>query len=622
MNTRRLSWIFVILLVASLATGRISGAGFITFLLTLATIAVGLILGVRGLGAAIRRAIWRLRNRLIVTYIFLAVIPVVLFVVLGAVGMWIVAGQTAVHLTTTSLDRFTYSLDPAARILSRSAASEQKALLNHIGREVSSAAPDAEIVVAGADVLHYPSTSTLSVPTGAWKDYNGYVLKDGRFFSASINGSGASKVAILAPIDGDLMENAIGAVGLIDFPAAENRMKRSYVAGRLPAQLNAVDFQIWWYGRLPYVAWEETGKVHDGALFVVQTRPSAALRALFGNRTDEAQVTLVLFAVVASLLLIVEIVALVVGVSLSGTITRAVHGLYAATTSVAKGDFSHRIPVNGQDQLAALGNSFNEMTARIESLVVVAKEKERLQSEIEIASGVQNQLFPRKPPKLRSIEVTGQCQAARMVSGDYFDYLSLDGGVLAIALGDVAGKGISAALLMASIQSIVRSRLTTADPAGISPAEVVARLNSQLYASTSAEKFATLFFGLYDEASRTLRYTNAGHLQPLILRADACEMLDVTGTVVGAFPSIAYGEKSVRIEPGDILIAYTDGVTEPENAYGEEYGLERLTETAKRNRHLEPPEMAAKIVESVMQWSSAPEMPDDMTVVMAKGLAG
>jgi sigma-B regulation protein RsbU (phosphoserine phosphatase) len=303
-------------------------------------------------------------------------------------------------------------------------------------------------------------------------------------------------------------------------------------------------------------------------------------------------------------------------------VTGAVHELYEGTLSIAKGNFSGRIPVKGNDQLAELGHSFNNMTEQIENLVVIAKEKERLQSEVEIASEVQNQLFPRSAPVMRTIELIGVCQAARMVSGDYYDYLRLPDGSLALAIGDVAGKGISAALLMASIQSIMRTQLA----AGLAAtSSIVAQLNRQLYANTAPEKYATFFFGVYEENSRILTYTNAGHLPPLLLRGGASgsqpQVLEVTGTVVGAFPVIRYGEQTVEIAAGDLLIAYTDGITEPENAYGEEFGVDRLAETALRFQNSEPKEIVARIMEAVAHWSTAPELPDDMTVMIARGLA-
>ena len=263
------------------------------------------------------------------------------------------------------------------------------------------------------------------------------------------------------------------------------------------------------------------------------------------------------------------------------------------------------------------------MTEQLEKLVEVAREKERMQSEFAIASEVQKKLFPRTTPALRNLSLCGHCEPARMVSGDYYDYLAISGGRVAVAIGDVAGKGISAALLMASIQSIMRTQLDDAGHRDIAPgtAHRVAQLNRQLYASTSPEKYATFFFGLYDEATRVFTYTNAGHLQPLLIQGGGSRLLEVTGTVVGAFPSIEYGEESVTLGAGDLLVFYTDGITEPENAYGEEFGADRLLETVLLHQHLETEQIVAKVMETVRLWSSSPELPDDMTVLIARGLA-
>jgi sigma-B regulation protein RsbU (phosphoserine phosphatase) len=404
-------------------------------------------------------------------------------------------------------------------------------------------------------------------------------------------------------------------------------------AGTLPPafdDFDYIDFPTESVNLINVADWNRPGTMLEG--FVdIRTRPSAVLGALF-SQSLSADAFTTMFVIIAITLLVVELISLVIGVSLTRSITTAVGGLYEGTMKVGAADFSYRIPLAGKDQLAALGNSFNQMSEQLANLVVVAKEKERMQSELTIASEVQNQLFPRCPPPMRTIRMTGLCQPARMVSGDYYDYLCLPNGALAMAIGDVAGKGISAALLMAAIQSIMRTQLAAglpmsaaagggAGPARLSTAAMVGQLNRQLYANTSPEKYATFFFGLYDENTRSMTYTNAGHLPPLLLRCGDVQLLEVTGTVVGAFPSISYQEKSIELRPDDLLVAYTDGITEPENEYGEEFGADRLADTVRRNQTHEPGEIAAKVMEAVRQWSNAPELPDDMTLVVMRGLA-
>jgi len=280
--------------------------------------------------------------------------------------------------------------------------------------------------------------------------------------------------------------------------------------------------------------------------------------------------------------------------------------------------------VRGNDQLAELGSSFNTMTENLEKLIVVAKEKERLESELEIAREVQSQLFPKNVPDLKTLQLTGVCNPARVVSGDYYDFIRFESS-LAFAIGDVTGKGISAALLMAAIQSTMRMQLTTGVPgvstngSHLSTAMMVSRLNKQLYANTSPEKFATFYFALYDEKTQTLTYTNAGHLPPILLRKGIPELLQVTGTVVGAFPFSRYEEKDIQLSSGDVLVAYTDGIVEPENEYGEMFGEQRLTDLLAKNADRDSPEIIARVMEAVGQWTgTSTELQDDMTILVAR----
>jgi sigma-B regulation protein RsbU (phosphoserine phosphatase) len=246
--------------------------------------------------------------------------------------------------------------------------------------------------------------------------------------------------------------------------------------------------------------------------------------------------------------------------------------------------------VKGRDQLAELSGSFNTMTQNLERLLAVAKEKERMEAEIEIARGVQDQLYPKAPPVFEGLQVLGMCDPARMVSGDYYDYQLVDG-KLAIAIGDVAGKGISAALLMATIQAAMRMELrASADlPASMnglrfSTARMVSELNQQLLRHHVAGKIRDVLFRHLRSGDGLITYTNAGHLQPVLFRDGAATLLEVNGTVVGAFPFSKYEESKLELRSGDLLVCYTDGITEPENEYGEMFGEERLIESGGEER--------------------------------------
>jgi sigma-B regulation protein RsbU (phosphoserine phosphatase) len=330
---------------------------------------------------------------------------------------------------------------------------------------------------------------------------------------------------------------------------------------------------------------------------------------------------------VAVLFLLVELVAIWIGVSLSRRMTHAVNQLYEGTRRVIQGDFQHRIPVTDQDQLSELAQSFNQMTGNLERLLSVEKEKERLQTELEIAREVQDQLYPKEAPPFCGLKLTVRCDPARMVSGDYYDYLQIARGKVAFAIGDVAGKGISAALLMATLQAALRAQITAFTPSHenecstlpeVDAATLVSKLNRQIYAHTAPEKYATFFFALFNQETRVLTYTNAGHLSPLLFRGAEVIPLDSNGTVVGAFPFAKYDESCLTLNPGDILVCYTDGITEPENAFGEMFGEERLIELVKRHAHLDDGEIVNNILESVRNWTGSPELHDDMTLLIAR----
>lgn len=402
----------------------------------------------------------------------------------------------------------------------------------------------------------------------------------------------------------------LGDVSVIEWTDSANPdpsfrdLRRHHV----PPAANAFDRELRYFAPITYRS--------RPYFLVIRSRPSAVLGAIFGQRMDWARDVLLFAVLVASLFLAVQLTSIFVGVSITRTVTGAVHDLYEGTRRVKDGDFSHRIAVRGSDQLAELSQSFNRMTENLERLIVVEKEKERLHSELEIAREVQRRLFPKTALFLPSLSLAGVCHPASVVSGDYYDFLPLEQSGSAMAIGDVAGKGISAALLMATIQAAMRSHLGGAGP--LSTAGVVASLNRQVYLSTAPEKYASFYFALFDASSGMLTYTNAGHPPPILVQEGVARRLEVTGTVVGAFPSARYEERQVRLKPGDLLLAFTDGVTEPENAYGEMFGEERLVEILLKHQSAEPQEIFARAMEAVLEWTGAPGLQDDMTMLLAR----
>jgi sigma-B regulation protein RsbU (phosphoserine phosphatase) len=327
--------------------------------------------------------------------------------------------------------------------------------------------------------------------------------------------------------------------------------------------------------------------------------------------------TLVLVLIVAGVIFVVlEVAALATGTMLTRTITRSVGDLYDGTLHVRRGDFSHRVRVTNRDQLGSLGDSFNEMTSSISELIEGQRERQRLENEVEIAREVQQQLFPHSIPKLPGLELAAICRPARVVSGDYYDFIQLGPSRVGIALADISGKGIFAALLMASLQAALRSTAGLDSQAG--SAEIVSLLNKHLFKNTSDDRYATLFYAIYDSEAKTLTYTNAGHLAPIFIADGSVKALDQGGTVVGLFEGAAYTECTLPVGPGTLMVAFSDGLTEPESVYGEEFGMERLNTEVMRQRQSSAARIAENLVAAAEQWAGTPEQADDMTVVVAR----
>ncbi|GAB4110685.1 MAG: SpoIIE family protein phosphatase [Acidobacteriota bacterium] len=245
------------------------------------------------------------------------------------------------------------------------------------------------------------------------------------------------------------------------------------------------------------------------------------------------------------------------------------------------------------------------------------RENEFLVHQMEIAAEVQRMLYPRALPPFPRLDYVGICRPARIVGGDYYDFLPVQPGQLLISVGDISGKGISAALLMANLQGLVRSLAPLHQGEVKKLAETV---NHQLCLSIDGSKFASLFCALFDADSGTLDYVNAGHCPALIFRASGgpIERLEPTGTVLGLFPDARFQRGQVQLGPGDLLVAYTDGVVEAESLSHQEFGEERLNELVRAHAGHPLPELAEMLLEQVARFAAHLPQQDDRTVVLAQ----
>jgi phosphoserine phosphatase RsbU/P len=252
--------------------------------------------------------------------------------------------------------------------------------------------------------------------------------------------------------------------------------------------------------------------------------------------------------------------------------------------------------------------------------------REKLNREIEIAREVQERLFPQHLPEISGLDYFGRCRTALGVGGDYYDFLALPDGKLGVALGDVSGKGIAAALTMASLQASLRA---DAMRAGNDIAGLITRVNAALYDASTEDRYATLFYAQYDPATHRLSYVNAGHCPPILLRSFSpsgpqngeAERLDQAGgTVVGLIPECAYEQAEVSLAPGDLLVIYTDGFSEAMNPSLEEWGEKRLFDAISSCNGLPAKDSIAKIMQAADAYASGAPQSDDMTLVILRAL--
>ncbi len=673
------------LLLTRLSSGSTLG-GWVSFLTFVAFALFGW-LGFRWLRGHL---LWRLRNRLIVTYVFIGVIPVFLLVTLSLTALYLFGGQFATFIVTSGIQSELKTLQAANSAIAHEVAAQLDAGANSESaalqglRESDNTWTNRQVTAWSGNKVVLDVTplgshaQPLSLPKSLKVPFADVARDDGKLYLRAVETLPlkGSTLTVLSsePFDERLLQHLAADLGEITLYASGFSVRKlddadkakdssgiqihkpegnyvletgnqppmpAFSAGSLPPAKRALDRKVTFATSVFVVDWD-TGDTNSPAAVSVQTRLSMLYDRLFAALGDFAPAVEFALIAMAIVFAVIELFALIIGVGLTRTVTRSVANLYSATQRVNRGDLSHRIAINSDDQLAALETSFNSMTASLEKLLAEQKEKQRLENELAIAQEVQAQLFPKEISQLESLEMHGFCRPARTVSGDYYDFVTLNGNKLTLAVGDVSGKGISAALLMATIHSAVRAYSLETIPApglpvavgaaagsgmmlasglhgnDISPAALLSLLNHQLYESTPSEKYATLFLGVYDGRSRTITYSNGGHLPPMIISTDgSVRRLEEGGMVVGLFDSLTFNEGSAQLVPGDIFLAYSDGVTEPENDFGE-FGEQRLIDLVRENQHLPLHRITEIVTAAVDDWIGTNEQPDDITLVVAR----
>lgn len=662
----------------------------------------------------LRELLWRLRQRLIVTYFLIGVLPLTLLSLLVGLIGYAVFVESSSTIVARQLDGFIAQSHAAAHALdsdlsgelSRVNATELQRALQERVEDLAAVFPGLRIVAwrggeANLRIAVTPQASATAlgtalsspqVPLPAWmnarQEFHGLIVeqrRDGRHQLAvrhviRDNGPTPAFIDLSYPVSqeiGQQISRTTGVTvenlpGLIAFervaaapevgldvarPEQEDQHLTVNVSAVRPGAvvINEPGSEEAGYPVMLSATEWETGRPLDVIAVAVDwnSLSLAEIRRRFtafqsGNMFSGAIV--IVISGLALFFLAIATTAVISAAFLTRSITGAIHALYQGTKRVEAGDLSHEIPIRGNDQLGELSRSFNQMTRSIRELLRVSAEKQKLDQEMKIAAEVQSRLFPRTVPKTESLDIApGICIPARAVSGDYYDFLDIAPGLIGVVVADVCGKGMSAALLMSNLQASLRGQAQAyrdlyqqsraaliaevsetakaAEQSLPSPQRVrriVANVNRQIESSTADARYVTMFYAEIDERAGLLRYTNAGHNAPLLLRhnqggaTSIIERLETGGTVLGLFSEAEYEEAELKLDSGDLLVACTDGAIEAHNPQGEEFGEDRLAELLLESAHLTALEIERLILKAVKDWTGGTDQEDDLTLVVIR----
>jgi phosphoserine phosphatase RsbU/P len=658
----------LIAFLLSLVAGRSRGLDAVDAIGDIALVAATVAFGYRVYLDVKRRLLWRVRRKLIVSYIFIGFVPVLLiisfFLVSGALLFFNVSAYMLRTRIATLVDQ--------ARFLAQSAALDMQR-----AQTPKDVAATLERRQAGA-VQRYPMVSYAFVPAavpcratpitrhapaaevaGPWAhlpapgsvpewlqcaDYASLITTPQSDPASLVVRAvawpvGASHAVIVdVPIGDALKREVHEEMGISiggssseplpgeDNPASRDRKTVSVTSGGIPGDLQE---PLAWVTPIDQTNWE-TGEVSPLAVGY-RMGLGAVFKALSGpsfdrlNRFTLGQIIFVGLAIVGVLFLIIQAVAFMMGLTLARSITGSVHELFTGTERVRRGDFTHKIAIRSRDQLGELAASFNSMTSSIEDLLQQKAEKERLEQELRIARSIQMSLLPHGSLVFPGISLSGHCEPAREVGGDYYDFLPLDDSRMGILIADVAGKGTSAALYMAELKGLMLSL----SELHASPRHLLIAANRIISKHLDARSFITMMYAVVDLRARTITLARAGHC-PLVYvpgpyaPSRASQMLQPDGMVLGLqfdtgdLFGRTLAELTLPLGLGDLFLLYTDGISEAMNVAGDCFGDARLADLACLHADLASDDLRDCILDEVQTFAGSAAQHDDMTMVLLK----
>jgi phosphoserine phosphatase RsbU/P len=569
--------------------------------------------------------LWKIRTKLILSYSFVAVVPLVLLSLLFFLAGLLFTGLMGSYVMSTEVDRQAGALQAAAHAAVAAAPRGGPGL----ERELEAARavhPEASFaLMREGQVVASRGEAPRTLPAW-WKGpgFGGLVQDGERLYLRAIWAEGGSFLSLQTPVDtalfadldrrmgvsllrtGRRVERRQGGLGLdIDDPPKDAPSDQTVSGFAFFAMPDSVDWQ--------------SGERHPVTL-IFQYRPWDLVLKLSQGSLNTADLLVKALAVVAVIFAVVYCVALLMGVLLARSITRSVHSLSRGTERLRRGDFGHTIPVYSRDQLGELTDSFNMMSRGIEDLLRESAEKERLEEELRIAREIQMSLLPQASVSMPGVQLAALCLPANEVGGDYYDLLRLSETRLGVLVADVSGKGTSAALYMAELKGLVLSLSRMHE----SPARLLSEANRILASNLDSRSFITMTYAVVDMTERTLRFARAGH-NPLIhfeARTSRTRVLSPPGMGLGLDPGDRFDavlrEDHVPLVSGDVFLFFTDGLSEAMNGRAELFGERRLRDVVEQGESLGPDELKERILAEIRGFVGEAAQHDDMTLVVLK----
>jgi serine phosphatase RsbU (regulator of sigma subunit) len=584
----------------------------------------------------VRAFLWRIRTKLLLSYMFIAVVPLVLLAGLFMLAGLLFTGLVAGHMVASEIGRDAEGLRMVAESASLQLPKEGPGMADNIAASIAPARsihPElAYTVMRAGRVLASAGEAPRALPTW-WGTRHGFagLVKDGPAdILRAVSTQGDVVVVVQAPVDVRLFADLEQSLGIHLLTTGGKMRAQTDEQGRANIHVDAKDVRRI-QGKddddvngVPFVApidrtdWVTGETSVDPLTFAFD--PLSFLQRLSPGAANITGILVRVLAVVGVVFLVVYFVALLIGFLLARSITKSIHNLSVGTERLRNGDFVTAIPIGSRDQLGDLAESFNLMARGIADAVRQQSEKERLEEELRIARQIQMRLLPQDTVSMSGIRLAALCLPATEVGGDYYDLLPLSPTRMGVLVADVSGKGTSAALYMAELKGLVLSLSRIYD----SPAALLREANRILADNMDSRSFITMTYAIVDTVRRTMRFARAGH-NPIIqfeAGTGATRVLTPAGLGLGIdrgerFDQILE-ESEVPLHEGDVFLFFTDGLSEAMNGASELFGERRLRDVIEASEGMGSEEMKETILSEIRAFVGGEAQHDDMTMVILK----